>query len=104
MNQVLLYVTAGSHDEALRIGRALVGERLAACANILPGMTSVYRWQGRVQEDDETVLIVKTRDTLVEQTTARIKALHSYEVPCVVAVALAGGNQDFLNWIMKETE
>lgn len=103
MNQVLLYVTAGSAEEAARIGRTMVDEQLAACANVLPGMTSIYRWQGHIQEDAEAVLILKSRDDLIRAVVARIKALHSYDVPCVVALPIAGGNPDFLKWIESET-
>ncbi len=99
----LLYVTAGSAEDARAIGRSLVEERLAACANVLDGMTSVYRWEGTVQEDREAVLIVKTRRSLVEEATARIKALHGYDCPCVVALPITGGNADFLDWLGAET-
>jgi periplasmic divalent cation tolerance protein len=76
---------------------------LAACANVLPGVTSVFRWQGEVQEDGETALILKTRSELVEPLTKRVKELHSYDCPCVVALPIAGGNPDFLQWIADET-
>ena len=97
------YVTAGSRDEAMAIGRALVEERLAACANLIEGMTSVYRWRDTIQEDREVVLIAKTRRELVDRLTARVRELHSYETPCVVALPLQGGNPAFLNWIAAET-
>jgi len=99
----LLYVTAESKEEAVRIGRELVEKRLAACANVIPSTTAVYWWEGEVQEDGEAVLIVKTRDDLVETVTAEIKALHSYDCPCVVAFPVADGNAEFLDWIVKET-
>mgnify|MGYP006446536641 CR=1 FL=1 len=103
MQTMLLYVTAGSREEALRIGRALVEKRLAACANILGETTSVYRWEGELQEDGEVALILKTRADLVDDVTAEIKSLHSYDCPCVVALPIAGGNAEFLTWIVKET-
>lgn len=99
----LCYVTAGSHDDALRIARAVVAEQLAACANVIGGMTSVYRWDGAVQEDAEVVLLLKTRAELVERLTARVVALHSYDCPCVVALPIEGGNPAFLRWIDAET-
>jgi periplasmic divalent cation tolerance protein len=102
-DRVMLYVTCGSHDEALKIGRALVDERLCACANVLSPHTAVYRWEGKVQEDIETGLLLKTRRELIDRATARIKALHSYTVPCVVALPVVGGNPDFLAWIAAET-
>jgi periplasmic divalent cation tolerance protein len=100
---VALYVTCGSREEALKLGRALVEERLAACANVLAPHTAIYRWQGALQEDAELGLLLKTRRALVVRATARIKALHSYSTPCVVAFPIVGGNPDFLAWIAAET-
>ncbi len=103
MALVFLYVTASDEDEAGRIGRALVDERLVACANVIPGMRAIYRWQGAVCDEGEAVLIAKTRDTLAAAATARIKMLHSDEVPCVVVLPISGGNEAFLKWIEAET-
>ncbi|WP_431855265.1 divalent-cation tolerance protein CutA [Azospirillum sp.] len=103
MDLVFAYVTASSPDEARRIGRALVEERLAACVNILPGMISIYRWQGAVETAEETVLIAKTRADLFEALSARVKELHSYDVPCVVELRLGRGNPDYLGWLEAET-
>jgi len=103
MNKVFLYVTAETAAEAIRIGRALVEARLAACANVLPGMTSIFRWQGEIQEAAEAVLILKTREDLAEAAVERIKALHAYACPCVAVIPVTGGNADFLKWIESET-
>jgi periplasmic divalent cation tolerance protein len=103
MTATWIYVTAGSKDEALSIGRLLVEERLAACANVIPGTTAIYWWEGKVQEGEEAVLILKTRSDLVDAATARIRSAHSYTCPCVVALPVAGGNRDFLTWIVNET-
>jgi len=100
---VLLYVTCADADEARRIGRDVVGARLAACANVLAPHTAIYRWEGEVQEDAEVAMILKTRASLVDAATARIKASHSYSVPCVVALPVAAGNPEFLDWIAEET-
>jgi periplasmic divalent cation tolerance protein len=97
------YVTAPSRVEALRIGRTIVEERLAACANVLDGMTSVYWWQGALEQAGEAVLILKTRTELVERLTARIRELHSYDCPCVVALPIEAGNPAYLDWIARET-
>jgi periplasmic divalent cation tolerance protein len=99
-----VYVTAGSVAEAERIGRALVEERLAACANILPGMRSIYRWEGKVEEASEAVLVLKTARTTLAALTARVTALHSYELPCVVALLIEAGNADYLAWIESESQ
>lgn len=98
-----VYVTAPNRDAALDLAKTLVGERLAACANVMDGVQSVYRWEGAVVQDAEAVLILKTQKRLVEQLTQRIQGLHSYTCPCVVALDIQGGNPDFLKWIVDET-
>ncbi len=103
MTHKLIYITAGSAEEAKRIGRALVEERLAACANVLGTVTSFYWWRGALQEDGEAALIAKTRTDLVDRLVERVKALHSYDCPCVVAVPIEAGNPAFLDWIEAET-
>ncbi len=103
MAQTLIYVTAGSRDEALIIARELVNSRLAACANILAGTTSVYHWEGKVCEESEVSLILKTRDHLVERLVEKVRDLHSYDCPCVVSLPISGGNAAFLDWIDSET-
>lgn len=100
----MIYVTAPDRDEALRIGRTLVEERLAACANVVDGVTSVYWWEGEVQEDAEASLILKSRRELVAALVARVKALHSYSCPCVVQLPIQDGNPEFLSWIVNETK
>mgnify|MGYP003579775346 CR=1 FL=1 len=98
-----VYITASSVDEAAMIGRALVEERLAACVNILPGMRSIYRWQGAIESADEVVLIAKSRSALVTALVARVRQLHSYDVPCVVSLPILDGNPDYLQWLAEET-
>ena len=99
----LVYITAGSVEEATAIGRALVEERLAACANILPGLRSIYRWQGAIETADEVVLIAKTRAALVTGLVARVRELHSYDVPCAISLPILDGNPDYLQWLAEET-
>ena len=103
MDYKLVYITTSGVEEAEKIGRTLVTERLAACVNILAGMRSLYWWEGRVQDETEAVLLAKTTGERLEALTARVKSLHSYDCPCVVALGLAGGNQEFLAWIERET-
>lgn len=103
MTAALMYATAPTKDEAQRIARTVVDERLAACANVIAGVTSTYWWEGSVQEDVEAVIIMKTRADLVEALTSRVRDLHSYQCPCVVAVPITGGNAEFLQWIAAET-
>lgn len=103
MTNCLVYMTAASKEDAQAIGTALVEQRLAACANVIDGMISVYRWEGKVQYAAEAVLIAKTREELVPALTEKVKALHSYTCPCVVALPITGGNRAFLDWIAAET-
>jgi periplasmic divalent cation tolerance protein len=99
----LLYITAAKVEEARRIGRALVEGRLAACANIVPGIESIYRWQGAIVEDREMLLIVKTRADLVDAAIAKVRELHSYTCPCVVSLPILAGNPAYLEWLGEET-
>ncbi len=103
MGAMFVYMTATDLEEAGRIGRALVEKRLAACVNILGGMRSLYWWEGKIQSDAECVLIAKTMDTELDALIKEVKALHSYDVPCIAALPIAGGNLDFLQWIENET-
>jgi periplasmic divalent cation tolerance protein len=98
-----IYITVATPEDARKIAAAVVEERLAACANIIPGMTSVYRWQGKTEEGNETVLILKTRADLFPAVEKRVRELHGYSVPCIVALPVAAGHAPFLRWIEEET-
>lgn len=100
---MMVYVTAPNRDEALSLATALVEERLAACANIMEGVTSLFWWQGKVQRENEVSLILKTRTELLEAVKRRVAELHSYTVPCVVAWPIADGNEAFLAWVCDQT-
>ena len=104
MEYRIVYMTTENKDQAREIGKVLVEERLAACVNIIDGMNSIYWWEGKVQDDNETVMIAKTRAALVPELTERVRKLHSYDVPCVVSMQLLEGNRDFLDWIGNETK
>ncbi|WP_419788040.1 divalent-cation tolerance protein CutA [Pseudodesulfovibrio sp.] len=104
MSEYFVYITCPTEKEAEAIGAELVRRRLVACVNILPGMRSLYWWQGKVQQGNETVLIAKTRRELVGELTEAVKSMHSFEVPCVVALKIEGGSQDFIDWIRTETK
>ena len=104
MEIVLGYITVPSLDEARRIGRILVAERLAACVNLLPGMESHYFWQGKMESAQETVLLAKTRADLREALTERVRELHSAEIPCILFQPVIGGLPEYLDWIREETE
>ncbi|MBC7953894.1 MAG: divalent-cation tolerance protein CutA [Rhodospirillaceae bacterium] len=99
----MIYVTAPNRDEALSLARMLVEERLAACANVLGPITSVYWWDGKLNEEAEVALIAKTRTDLVDSVITRVKQAHSYDCPCVVSLPIDAGNPAFLQWIAAET-
>ncbi len=103
MSYVILYVTTGNAGEASLIGETLVKEKLAACANVLGPSAACYYWKGKLERLEEHMLLLKTRRALADKAMARVKALHSYEVPCIVVVPIEGGNLDFLAWIDAET-
>jgi periplasmic divalent cation tolerance protein len=96
---VVVLITAGSQEEAERIAQALVSEMLAACVNVIPGITSVYRWQGEVQSDSEWLLVAKSCRDILADLTRRVQALHSYDVPEIIALPLAGGSEAYLRWL-----
>ena len=103
MSYCLAYMTAGTVEEAKSIGRALVEEGLAACVNVIPGMVSVYRWEGALEEAEEAVLIAKTRVALFDDLARRVAEIHSYDTPCAIRLDVAGGLPPFLDWIASET-
>ncbi|MEX0760407.1 MAG: divalent-cation tolerance protein CutA, partial [Tistlia sp.] len=92
----LIYMTAADGAAAKALGRDLLGARLVACANVIEGMTPIFRWEGEVVEGSEAVLIVKTRSSLIEAVTRFVQERHSYDCPCVVALPIEGGNPAFL--------
>ncbi|MDQ7844437.1 MAG: divalent-cation tolerance protein CutA [Armatimonadota bacterium] len=96
---IVVLVTAPSREEAERIGRAVVEDRLAACANVVPAVASTYWWRGAVEQAGEALLVLKTCRDLLEPLGRRVRALHSYTVPEVIALPIAGGNPDYLRWI-----
>jgi len=103
MGYCVVLITVPDAESGKRIAETLVEERLAACANRLPGLLSTYRWQGKVEQAAEELLVVKTREELVEGLTARVRELHPYTVPEIIALPIVAGSQYYLNWIALET-
>jgi periplasmic divalent cation tolerance protein len=101
---VLVYTTYPSVVEAEQAGRALVEQRLCACVNILPGMVSLYWWQGKVDRGEEVVMIIKTRASLAEPVRAAVKQMHSYSTPAILVLPVENVDPDYHAWIVAETQ
>ena len=104
MGITLIYITAGNKDEAVMIGKALISDRLAACVNIIENMYSMYMWDGKLQDDKETILIAKTTKDRVTYLIEKVNALHSYDCPCIVTLPVSDGNPAFLKWVANEVQ
>ena len=100
---VLVYSTFPSPEAAEAVGRQLVEQRLAACVNILPGMTSIYRWEGATARDSEVVMIIKSREALAPSIIEVVKGRHSYTNPALVVLPIIDGSADYLSWLLAET-
>lgn len=101
-DKLVVLTTCGSEEEAARLARLLVDERLAACAAVTPRVRSYYHWQGKLEESEEWALTLKTRRGLFPALLERIRAAHSYQVPEVLALPVADGNPDYLDWMERE--
>ena len=99
----VVLVTAPDAATAEALARRLVEERLAACANLVPAVRSIYRWEGEVQDDAEFLLILKTREARVTALAARVQALHPYDLPEVIALTASGGSAAYLDWVIAES-
>ena len=97
---IVVFITAGNRDEAVRLAEMLVEVRLAACVQILPGVESVYRWQGKIERQNEVLLIAKTLNSKFDELEKEVRAVHSYETPEIVAVPVVSGSGPYLEWLM----
>jgi periplasmic divalent cation tolerance protein len=100
---VFLYSTFPDREAAERVGRVLVEEKLAACVNIFPPMTSIYEWEGKLETSAEFAVLIKTRRTLVDRATETARPLHPYTVPCFLTLPIESGNEDYLAWARART-
>lgn len=101
--ELIVLITAPTAEEAARIAETIVSERLAACVNIVGGVASIYRWQGEITRDNETLMIVKTTAERYDDLEQRVKELHSYTTPEVIAIKIERGSPDYLNWLREST-
>ena len=98
----IVYITTSGVEESEKIGEMLVKERLAGCVNIIPSIKSFYWWDDKIEEDEESILIVKTIEENVKEIIKRVKELHSYENPCIIHLPIKGGSEDYLKWLLRE--
>lgn len=102
MDIIFIYITTSSYQEARNIAQKLLEEKLVACANILDGMESLYWWHGNIEQSQEAVLLVKTTKNLFDQVEQMVKSMHSYDVPCIVALPLIQVNKEYAEWISDQ--
>jgi periplasmic divalent cation tolerance protein len=102
-HELIVFVTTPNNGEAARIANALVSERLAACVNIVAAVESIYRWEGEVTRDSEALMIIKTTDERYAEVERRVRQLHSYSTPEVVAIRIERGSEQYLNWLRDST-
>lgn len=102
--EIIVLITASSGEEAATIAEALVNEHVAACVNIVPEVRSLFFWEGKTQDSREALLICKSRQPLLEKLISRVKSLHSYAVPEVIALPIIAGSPDYLNWVRENTK
>ena len=101
---IVVLVTCGSEEEALKIANSLVEERLAACVNIVSPVRSIYRWEGKICDEREWILFIKTQKQRFEDLEKKVRALHSYSVPEIIALPIIEGTSSYLSWVKEMTE
>lgn len=101
---IVIFVTASAIDQARKIGQVLVEESLVACCNIVQSVESIFKWQGKLHIEREVLMICKTREDLFNAVEKRVKQLHTYEVPEIIALPITRGSKNYLDWVVKETE
>ena len=102
--EIVILITTADEQEAQVISKLLLENRLIACANIVPKVSSMFWWQGNLESEEECMLILKTKTPLLDKIVDEVKSAHSYDIPEVIALPIIGGNQDYLNWIKEETK
>lgn len=103
-DHIVIYITTGSISEAKKIGRTLVEEKLVACSNIISPIRSIYSWQGKICDDKEVLMVLKTKKKLFKQIAKRVEELHSYDVPEIIAIPIIEGSSKYISWINEETK
>ncbi len=101
---IVVLVTCGSEEEAVKISNALVEERLAACVNLISPVRSIYRWEEKIWDEKEWLLIIKTQKKRFQEIESKVKSLHSYSVPEIIAIPMIAGSSSYLDWLMEMTD
>jgi len=101
---IVVFVTCGSEEEALKIANALIEEHLAACTNLVSPIRSIYRWEGKIWDEKECLLIIKTQKQRFEELERKVKSLHSYSVPEIISLPIVEGSSSYLNWLVEMTK
>ncbi len=104
MSAILIYVTCGEEKEAMNIAKELLSCELAACANIIPQTKAIFKWEGVIQEQFETILILKSQKARLKEVIEKVKAIHSYDLPCILSIQIEDGNAKFLEWVLRNSE
>ncbi|MFQ5596720.1 MAG: divalent-cation tolerance protein CutA [Nitrospiria bacterium] len=103
MDEIVVFITCPTQREAEKIGRSLVENRLAACANIVPSITSIFSWEAKTCREEEVLMLVKSRKAVLKKMIVSVKRQHSYSLPEIIALPIVGGSEDYLNWILENT-
>jgi len=103
MDGIVVFITASDEDEAAKIAKALIESRLAGCANIIKDIRSIYSWQGKIEDEKEVLVVVKTQKILFDSLMKKVKELHSYTVPEIIALPIIQGSEDYLKWLNEVT-
>jgi len=103
MDEIVVFITAPNEDEAARIAKALVEARLAGCVNIIKNIRSIYSWHGKIEDEKEDLMVIKTQKNLFDSLMEKVKELHSYTVPEIIALPIITGSKDYLKWLKEVT-
>lgn len=103
MNEIVVFITASDEDAAVKIARSLVEAKLAGCVNIIKNIRSVYRWEETVEDEPEVLMVAKTKKALFDELMKKVKELHSYTVPEIIALPIVEGSEDYLQWLRDVT-
>ena len=98
----IVYITTSGDLESKKIAKKLLEEKIAACINIIPTIESIYLWKGKIEQDSESIMLVKTKSEMVEEVIKRVEELHSYEIPCVLEITVNKGSKNYIEWMKSE--